>query len=1063
MKRILASLVLLLAFAFTAQATVYRAGFRQGRFWLNNSKTVPSFDQDTYAANSWDWTLSALMCNVTGNAGAKGYSEVTGTEWQWQNYYGYAYDGEMWMNADATYTFGGNFDDGSAILVDGAVVWAQGDPGGTASGYNNWVAPRNYTPDTTGWHTVKLLVWDWEGGKNITCGALSATMWNTNGTTTAAPTSDWSKFADDGTGALFRAKLSDGYLRIVTASATAGGYAVTVENLAPQAVEMKLFAGATDLGETDAGWPSESQTVSFAAGETKDIAFAWTAGGTPVYRIYLSGEDTSLLTAKGFWEWSEARTFRFVPSVSAAFSATTATSATVSVTCGYAESMEGSSPDIAVTAYYGPVSGGHDPSAWANSTNYPAMQPGNFTDTFTCAAGESCNVVFAASINGGEPVWSDILTFGASLVSIAAPERVLECETEAQSITLTRGAADGWQAITVNLAYTGDTADFSTLPSTVEFAVGETEKSVSFSMVDNAASDGNRTLVVAIAAGSNYVAGAAASASILVVDDETAAQVCEWTGGGNGTDWSDPNNWSTHAVPTKIDTALFGSDVLANLTVTMSENAVAKLIRITTANDVSLGAAATPSINAIDVEVAEGAGTFRYATTFAIGTTFTMTVATNATAVVNNITGTGDMVKRGPGRLVFGSDANRTGGTTYLEAGRIEFGGNKNLFGTKIVVGGEGEDAVAYCTYGNGWNFSPFYGSVAVLEVKDKGVFDLRANNNSPLLQTLSSVRVEKGGALHLGKTRINTGGNGDNFFIEGTVTGDAASGLYMQSGNFVVPATGEGMFVMEGGASVRTAHYVIEDNPDVPVEMVLNGKIDSNNWPKSNQDGIVKQGGGVLRLTAENEFGGANGWQGTTKVSGGTLLVDNVSGSGTGKSWVWVEAGGTLGGTGRVGGLPDSENARLSIGGSSKAAAVVHPGTIDDATGSHVAGTLSAGSADQTCPTAFNAHSTLAISVCEHGGVDRLSVNGTVTIASENTVLDVSMSARSASRVKGGTFIILEADAIDGSFATVLRPKTTWKVVYESETEGEGDEAKEVVKRITLTVPPAGTVIVVR
>ena len=263
----------------------------------------------------------------------------------------------------------------------------------------------------------------------------------------------------------------------------------------------------------------------------------------------------------------------------------------------------------------------------------------------------------------------------------------------------------------------------------------------------------------------------------------------------------------------------------------------------------------------------------------------------------------------------------------------------------------------------------------------------------------------------------------------------------------------------MEGGASVRTAHYVIEDNPDVPVEMVLNGKIDSNNWPKSNQDGIVKQGGGVLRLTAENEFGGANGWQGTTKVSGGTLLVDNVSGSGTGKSWVWVEAGGTLGGTGRVGGLPDSENARLSIGGSSEAAAVVHPGTIDDATGSHVAGTLSAGSADQTCPTAFNAHSTLAISVCEHGGVDRLSVNGTVTIASENTVLDVSMSARSASRVKGGTFIILEADAIDGSFAAVLVPKKTWKVAYETATV----EDEEVVKRITLTVPPSGTVIVVK
>ena len=375
------------------------------------------FDQDAYAANSWDWTLSALMCNVTGDAGASGVNPVSGKTWDWQNYYGYVYDGEMWMEAGTTYTLGGNFDDGSAILIDGAVAWAQGDPGGTGSGYNNWVAPRTYTPDTTGWHTVKLLVWDWEGGKTITSGALSATMWNTNGTTTAAPTSAWSKFADDGSGALFRAKLADTYLHVVTAGATAGGYAVTVENLAPQAVEMKIFAGAADLGETDAGWTSESQSVSFAAGETKDIEFAWTAGGMPVYRIRLSGTDASLQAYGDFWEWSEARTFLFVPSIAAAFVSTNDTSATVSVTCGYAESMTGSSPDIAVTAYYGRTNGGHDPSAWANSTNYPAMQPGTFADTFTCLLGTRCSVVFAASINGGEPVWSDVLTFGVTLIS----------------------------------------------------------------------------------------------------------------------------------------------------------------------------------------------------------------------------------------------------------------------------------------------------------------------------------------------------------------------------------------------------------------------------------------------------------------------------------------------------------------------------------------------------------------------------------------------------------------------------------------------------------------------
>ena len=1059
MKKILVGLVAIVA-AFAAQATVYRAGFRQGRFWLNNSKTVPSFAQDAYTANSWDWTLSAFMCNITGSAGANGTNPVSGKKWDWQNYYGYVYDGEMWMDAETTYTFGGNFDDGSAILVDGAVAWAQGDPGGTASGYNNWVAPKSYTPDSTGWHKVKLLVYDWEGGKSITCSALSATMWNTNGITTAAPQSDWHKFEDSGSGALFRAKLADTYFRVVTAAATANSYFVTIENLAPQTVEMKIFAGASDQGETDAGWTSESQSVSFAAGETKNIEFAWSGNDTPVYRIYLSGEDTSLLTANGFWEWSEARTFRFVPSVSAAFSATTATSATVSVTCGYAESMEGSSPDIAVTAYYGPVSGGHDPSAWANSTNYPAMQPGTFTDTFTCAVGSSCRVVFAASIDGGEPVWSDVLTFGASLVTISAPERILECEDAQQTITLTRGADDGWQGITVNLAYVGDTADFGSLPESVTFAVGETEKVIPFTMVDNDAADNDRTLVVAIAAGDNYVAGESASVSILVVDDETSAQVCEWTGEGDGNGWDDKDNWSTHTVPTKIDTVLFGDGVTANLAVAMVDSAIARLIRVTTANEVKLGTAATPSFNGIDVSVEEGAGKITYVATFAIDATFTITVAKDAMAVVTGMTGTGDMVKNGAGRLVFASDASRTGGTTYLESGRIEFGGNKNLLGTRLVVGGKGEDAVAYCTYGNEWNFSPFYESSAVIEIKDKGVFDLRANNTSPQLQTLSAVRVEKGGALHLGKTRINTGGNGDNFFIEGTVTGDAASGLYMQSGNFVVPATGEGMFVMDGGASVRTAHYVIADNPDVPVEMVLNGKIDSNNWPKSNQDGIVKQGDGVMRLTAENEFGGANNWQGTTKVSGGTLLVDNVSGSGTGKSWVWVEAGATLGGTGRIGGLQDSENARLSIGGSSEAAAVVHPGTIDDATGEHIAGMLTAGSTDQACPTAFNNYSKLAISVCERGAVDSLDVYGKVTISETGSVLDIAAYGIAVDKAKGGTYTILSAtEGIVGMFATVQKPKNSWKVNYESE-EVDGEQ---VVKRITLTVPGVGFSVIVR
>lgn len=413
MKKILVGLVAIVA-AFAAQATVYRAGFRQGRFWLNNSKTVPSFAQDAYTATSWDWTLSAFMCNVQGNAGASGVNPVSGKTWDWQNYYGYVYDGEMWMDARTTYTFGGNFDDGSAILVDGAVAWAQGDPGGTASGYNNWVAPRNYKPDTTGWHTVKLLVWDWEGGKNITCDALSATMWNTNRTTTAAPTSDWSKFQDDGSGSLFRARLADTYLGIGEARATADGFAVSVTNLAAQAVTIRLFAASADQGETDAGWTVGTSPASFAAGESKELSIAWPAGTIPVYRVHLSGTDSSLAPYGDFWEWSAPHVFGFVPGVSASITASTPVEATVSVSCGYAETLAGASPDIVVTAHWGAENGGSDPSAWANSREYSAQQPGSFTDTFTCAMGSSCYLAFSASIGGGDAVWSDVLWFGTS-------------------------------------------------------------------------------------------------------------------------------------------------------------------------------------------------------------------------------------------------------------------------------------------------------------------------------------------------------------------------------------------------------------------------------------------------------------------------------------------------------------------------------------------------------------------------------------------------------------------------------------------------------------------------
>ena len=64
-----------------------------------------------------------------------------------------------------------------------------------------------------------------------------------------------------------------------------------------------------------------------------------------------------------------------------------------------------------------------------------------------------------------------------------------------------------------------------------------------------------------------------------------------------------------------------------------------------------------------------------------------------------------------------------------------------------------------------------------------------------------------------------------------------------------------------------------------------------------SGATGLIKTNPGVLSLN------NANGFAGGTTISGGTLLVNNATGSGTGSGAVTVANGGTLGGTGIISG----------------------------------------------------------------------------------------------------------------------------------------------------------------
>jgi hypothetical protein len=193
------------------------------------------------------------------------------------------------------------------------------------------------------------------------------------------------------------------------------------------------------------------------------------------------------------------------------------------------------------------------------------------------------------------------------------------------------------------------------------------------------------------------------------------------------------------------------------------------------------------------------------------------------------------------------------------------------------------------------------------------------------------------------------------------------------------------------------------------------------------------------------------------------TWLMDNVGGNcGSGEGSLTVGNSATAGGTGVFGGY--SESQVLTIQGSSGKVATLMPGSISMEDGSHIYGTYTVGTENCTNTLVLGEHSCLKIGVgpknseTKLSDVDKLKVYGNLVIG-ENCTLDLTANSAELNEIKGGKYTIVEADAITGIFATVLKPKTSWKVEYVSETVGE----ETIVKSIVLTIPIKGFKLILR
>jgi autotransporter-associated beta strand protein len=161
---------------------------------------------------------------------------------------------------------------------------------------------------------------------------------------------------------------------------------------------------------------------------------------------------------------------------------------------------------------------------------------------------------------------------------------------------------------------------------------------------------------------------------------------------------------------------------------------------------------------------------------------------------------------------------------------------------------------------------------------------------------------VAKSGAVVMNKAAATMTLTGENTYTGGTTV--TAGTLQLGVGNTPLASLGTGAVTItsSGTLALYLADNVTFSNPIADSGHVADVSFFAANFTTvastiSGTGSFAKSGTDTMALT------GSNSYSGGTTVSGGTLLVDNSAGSGTGTGAVAVNSGGTLGGSGKVSG----------------------------------------------------------------------------------------------------------------------------------------------------------------
>ena len=385
------------------------------------------------------------------------------------------------------------------------------------------------------------------------------------------------------------------------------------------------------------------------------------------------------------------------------------------------------------------------------------------------------------------------------------------------------------------------------------------------------------------------------------------------------------------------------------------------------------------------------------------------------------------LVKTGAATLSV-SKTSYTGTTTVLEGRMDRPSGSTSLKGNLIVGSPDGKFPASYGTPSNG-NGNPDNKNVTVYP---NGSY---YQGDYPGINDLTVYGGDVDGSWYdIGGVIRMTGGS----LLRGPITGNNAA-LYTYASSNTAVISAEKRWGLYMGSD---PFYSVEDGAAV-IDLKVTGGIVNETTTRPTS----KTGAGVMQITSSTTFNEKN-----FNVNAGTVLLDNATGSGSGKATVVVAGGATLGGTGFIGGVAGYAKADVTVSGASGNEALIAPGTLNPVTGDHVIGTLTVGSLTaQTNNVTFGAYSRLVINVATNGSCDRLVVNGTLSLATATDTLE--FNAAGGGTPPAGTYNLVTFQQLAGAgqvFDTVTGLPERCTLVY----------TPTGIDLIATAVPPKGTII---